>query len=85
VYISYYLNNYSGDKYGNVVHLYERDCSVQRRHQKVIEVAPAPNLPTELRDSMLRDAVKIAKHVGYENAGEKTNLMIFLHLKLDFL
>lgn len=58
-----------GDKYGNVVHLYERDCSVQRRHQKVIEVAPAPNLPTELRDQMTRDAVRLAKHVGYENAG----------------
>lgn len=58
-----------GDKYGNVVHLYERDCSVQRRHQKVIEVAPAPNLPSEIRDSMTRDAVRLAKHVGYENAG----------------
>lgn len=58
-----------GDKYCNVVHLYERDCSVQRRHQKVIEVAPAPNLSTELRDSMTRDAVKLARHVGYENAG----------------
>lgn len=58
-----------GDKYGNVVHLYERDCSVQRRHQKVIEVAPAPNLPSEIRDAMTRDAVKLAKHVGYENAG----------------
>ena len=58
-----------GDKYGNVSHLYERDCSVQRRHQKVIEVAPAPNLPSELRDQMTRDAVRLAKHVGYENAG----------------
>ncbi|ELT98600.1 hypothetical protein CAPTEDRAFT_229262 [Capitella teleta] len=58
-----------GDKYGNVSHLYERDCSVQRRHQKVIEVAPAPMLPTEIRDQMTRDAVRLAKHVGYENAG----------------
>ena len=59
----------AGDKYGNVVHLYERDCSVQRRHQKVIEVAPAPSLPEDLRGAMTRDAVKLAKHVGYENAG----------------
>ncbi|ELU17762.1 hypothetical protein CAPTEDRAFT_220007 [Capitella teleta] len=58
-----------GDKYGNVVHLYERDCSVQRRFQKVIEVAPAPNLSSEIRDHMTRDAVRLAKHVGYENAG----------------
>lgn len=64
-----------GDKYGNVVHLYERDCSVQRRHQKVIEVAPAPNLPSEIRDSMTRDAVRLAKHVGYENAGTVEFLM----------
>lgn len=58
-----------GDRYGNVVHLFERDCSVQRRHQKVIEIAPAPNLAKETRDSMTRDAVNLAKHVNYENAG----------------
>jgi pyruvate carboxylase len=59
----------AGDKFGNVVHFYDRDCSVQRRHQKVIEIAPAPNLPGELRAKLLGDAVKLAKHVGYENAG----------------
>lgn len=58
-----------GDKAGNVVHLYERDCSVQRRHQKVVEIAPAPRLPREVRDKMTEYAVKLAKHVGYENAG----------------
>ncbi|GAB0095614.1 Pyruvate carboxylase [Sergentomyia squamirostris] len=58
-----------GDKAGNVVHLYERDCSVQRRHQKVVEIAPAPRLSIEVRDQMTEHAVHLAKHVGYENAG----------------
>lgn len=58
-----------GDSYGNVVHLYERDCSVQRRHQKVVELAPAPNLPVETRDAILNDAVKLAKSASYRNAG----------------
>jgi pyruvate carboxylase len=51
------------------VHLFERDCSVQRRHQKVIEIAPAPNLPRHLRQSLLDDALRIAREVGYHNAG----------------
>lgn len=58
-----------GDKFGNIVHLYERDCSVQRRHQKIIEYAPAFSLSTTLREQICSDAVKIAKHVGYVNAG----------------
>ncbi|XP_071794200.1 pyruvate carboxylase, mitochondrial-like [Asterias amurensis] len=58
-----------GDKYGNVIHLFERDCSVQRRHQKLIEIAPAPLLDAELRDRITSDAVKLANYVGYENAG----------------
>jgi pyruvate carboxylase len=57
------------DGAGNVVHLYERDCSVQRRHQKVVEIAPAPNLDPELRDRICADAVAFARHIGYVNAG----------------
>ncbi|KAK4132358.1 pyruvate carboxylase [Trichocladium antarcticum] len=58
-----------GDNQGNIVHLYERDCSVQRRHQKVVEIAPAKDLPTATRDAILNDAVRLAKSVGYRNAG----------------
>uniref|UniRef100_A0A8C8VEV0 Pyruvate carboxylase n=1 Tax=Pelusios castaneus TaxID=367368 RepID=A0A8C8VEV0_9SAUR len=58
-----------GDKYGNVVHLYERDCSIQRRHQKVVEIAPAAHLDSQLRTKLTNDAVRLAKQVGYENAG----------------
>jgi pyruvate carboxylase len=54
---------------GNVIHLYERDCSVQRRHQKVVELAPAPNLDPELRDKICADAVAFARKIGYRNAG----------------
>ena len=57
------------DADGNVVHLYERDCSLQRRHQKVIEIAPAPNLDPEIRDRICADAVAFARHIGYVNAG----------------
>jgi len=58
-----------GDSHGNVVHLYERDCSVQRRHQKVVELAPAKDLPRETRDAILGDAVRLAKSANYCNAG----------------
>ncbi|KAL3317845.1 hypothetical protein Ciccas_003501, partial [Cichlidogyrus casuarinus] len=58
-----------GDSTGNVVHFFERDCSVQRRHQKVVEIAPAPSLDDSVRKAMLADAVKLCKSVGYENAG----------------
>lgn len=58
-----------GDNQGNIVHLYERDCSVQRRHQKVVELAPAKDLPIKVRDQILSDAVKLAKSVSYRNAG----------------
>src|SRR5579864_4126529 len=58
-----------GDKHGNVLHLFERDCSVQRRHQKVVEVAPAQGLADEVRSSLADAAVRLAKAAGYYNAG----------------
>ncbi|SDF65262.1 pyruvate carboxylase [Sporomusa acidovorans] len=58
-----------GDQQGNVIHLYERDCSVQRRHQKVIEIAPSISLSDELRHEICNAAVKLMKTVGYVSAG----------------
>jgi pyruvate carboxylase len=58
-----------GDQQGNLVHLYERDCSVQRRHQKIVEVAPAPKLDPSIRQAICDAAVQIGRHVRYENAG----------------
>ncbi|MES2997068.1 MAG: pyruvate carboxylase [Verrucomicrobiota bacterium] len=58
-----------GDQHGNVVHLYERDCSVQRRYQKVVEVAPAVNLDPKVRKELCDAAVSLAKGIGYNNAG----------------
>ena len=57
------------DSHGNVMHLYERDCSVQRRHQKVVEIAPAPNISQKLRRELTAAAVKLARTAGYVNAG----------------
>lgn len=57
------------DQHGNVMHLFERDCSLQRRHQKVIELAPAPNLDPALRERICADAVAFAKEIGYSCAG----------------
>ncbi|RDV10612.1 pyruvate carboxylase [Arthrobacter sp. RT-1] len=57
------------DAEGNVMHLFERDCSIQRRHQKVIEIAPAPNLDENIRQALYRDAVKFAQALNYVNAG----------------
>ena len=58
-----------GDRFGNVVHVFERDCSLQRRHQKVIEEAPAPNMPDSMRNAMGQAAVNAAKAIHYEGAG----------------
>ncbi len=64
-----YIITFIGDHHGNIMHFFERDCSVQRRHQKLIEIAPAHNLSIALRNKILDDSLKIAKHVGYQNAG----------------
>ncbi len=75
-----------GDKYGNIVHLHERDCSLQRRYQKVVEFAPAFSVPQTTLDKLYQDAVKIAKHVGYVSAGtveflvDKTNNYYFIEM-----
>ena len=58
-----------GDNYGNIVHLYDRDCSVQRRHQKVVEYAPAFSVPQSARDVIFESAIRLSKKVGYRNAG----------------
>jgi pyruvate carboxylase len=58
-----------GDKHGNVIHLHERDCSVQRRHQKVVEVAPSFGLPRDVVDALCAAAVRIAREIRYDNAG----------------
>ena len=59
----------AGDRHGALVHLFERDCSVQRNHQKLLEEAPAPNLPPEVREKLLTRAVKLARAIGYDNLG----------------
>ena len=74
------------DEYGNCYHLGERDCSLQRRYQKVVEYAPAWSIPQETREKIRADAVKIAKHVGYVNAGtleflvDKTGRYYFIEM-----
>lgn len=76
VYIERYVQNPKhieiqvfGDKQGNVIHLYERECSIQRRHQKIIEESPSPSVPDDVREKMGQIAVKAAKSIGYYSAG----------------
>src|SRR5262249_36293536 len=57
------------DRHGNVVHLFERDCSLQRRHQKLVEESPAPNLPPAVREEICAAAVKLVRAAKYDNAG----------------
>jgi pyruvate carboxylase len=72
-----------GDNYKNITHLYERDCSVQRRHQKVVEIAPAPHLDPKIREAILQDAVKLGKHVNYQNAGT-VEFLVDTHTKKHY-
>ncbi|MCH4890731.1 pyruvate carboxylase [Acidaminobacter sp. JC074] len=75
-----------GDEHGNMVHLFERDCSIQRRHQKVIEYTPALNLPGDVRKALCDDAIKIGRAVNYKNAGtveflvDKNNKHYFIEM-----
>ncbi len=75
-----------GDSQGNVLHLWERDCSLQRRHQKLVEESPAPNLPAPVREEMCKSAVRLAKAAGYHNAGtceflvDKQNRFYFIEV-----
>jgi acetyl-CoA carboxylase biotin carboxylase subunit len=71
-----------GDKHGNVAHLYERECSIQRRHQKIIEESPSPSVPAEIREKMGQIAVKAAKAINYYSAG--TFEFIFDGITKDF-
>ncbi|MFA5555680.1 MAG: pyruvate carboxylase [Flavobacteriaceae bacterium] len=74
------------DNFGNIVHLFERDCSVQRRFQKVVEIAPAPNLPQEVKNKLYEYAIRIGKAVNYNNAGtveflvDKNNNIYFIEV-----
>jgi acetyl-CoA carboxylase biotin carboxylase subunit len=93
VYIEKYIENprhvevqLLGDSRGEVVHLWERDCSLQRRHQKLVEESPAPNLPQHVREDICKSAVRLAKAAGYQNAGtceflvDKQNKFYFIEV-----
>jgi acetyl-CoA carboxylase biotin carboxylase subunit len=76
IYVEHYIPNARhievqiiGDRFGNIIHLFERDCSLQRRYQKMVEEAPSPAVSPELREEICEAAVRIGKQIGYENAG----------------
>ncbi|HEV3082068.1 MAG TPA: acetyl-CoA carboxylase biotin carboxylase subunit [Gemmataceae bacterium] len=74
------------DAHGHVVHLFERDCSLQRRHQKLVEESPAPNLPVSVRDDICQAAIRLVRSAGYQNAGtceflvDKQNRFYFIEV-----
>lgn len=74
-----------GDQYGAIVHLGNRDCSIQRRHQKLIEEAPAPGLPASLNARLIEAAIRLCRHVGYESAGTVEFLVDLAHDAFYFL
>ena len=73
-----------GDNYGNLVHMHERDCSIQRRHQKVVEFTPAVSITEEQRQAICNDALKIAKSVNYRSAGT-VEFLVDKHGQLYFI
>jgi len=92
IYVEHYIPNARhievqiiGDRFGNVVHLFERDCSIQRRYQKMVEEAPSPAVSPELREAFCEAAVRIAKQIGYENAGTVEFLLDQDHGRFYFL
>ncbi|GIW82797.1 MAG: acetyl-CoA carboxylase biotin carboxylase subunit [Gemmatales bacterium] len=93
VYLEKYLENprhievqILADQHGNAVHLFERECSIQRRHQKLVEEAPAPRLPPDVREQMCQAAVRLVQAAGYQNAGtceflvDKDNRFYFIEV-----
>jgi acetyl-CoA carboxylase biotin carboxylase subunit len=73
-----------GDRHANVIHLWERDCSLQRRYQKLIEETPAPGLPASVREDICRAAVRLAKAAGYQNAGT-CEFLVDRHFQFYFI
>ena len=74
-----------GDAFGNIVHLFERDCSLQRRYQKMLEESPSTAVNAELREQICRAAIDIARHIGYENAGTVEFILDQDHGRFYFL
>jgi acetyl-CoA carboxylase biotin carboxylase subunit len=92
IYVEHYIPNARhievqiiGDRFGNIIHLFERDCSLQRRYQKMVEEAPSPAVFPELRQEICEAAVRIGKQIGYENAGTVEFMLDQDHGRFYFL